>query len=44
MAHIRKYFIKNYTEVRYQAVIEVGNSETRKRKYKSFKRKVDAKK
>ena len=43
MAHIREYSVKNDTEKRYMAVVEVGNSKKRKRKHKSFRRKGDAK-
>ena len=42
MAHIRRYFIKNGTESRYQAVVEVGNTEKRKRITKAFKKKKNA--
>jgi len=42
MAHIRRYYIKNGTEARYQAVVEVGNSKKRKRIIKTFKNKKNA--
>jgi len=42
MAHIKKYKINEGKETKYKAIVEVGDSKTRQRKTKSFKRKKDA--